>query len=455
MKTSEYLASQGFPAIIPAIRSSDYETSLRDPFLYYLTRRLGLKPAFHTKPKALTLGTWMHARLELIDLPDERAHELLAERFSAYEKEIRSLGNSLAISLDKVDRRIDNDRREMLTTCAWVEAAREVQLPDVGPFINYLMPDKNGRTVLGREVRLVSHRPESVYASPSATPTSLIIQPDLLIYIKKSKKIFVIDFKSHDGPPQARAFTCPFEFQTEMYTEVTKYALASGQFEPLGVDPDATVAGMVHIIFGKPSIIYGDKDRPYHYESEGKRSGIKGRCYPTDPKREEWIVDINPASEGVVDATHPSVVNDGLRGDERTVVAALHKSTGKKPSRVYAGEPSLDLYRGRVTDWYLGRGDYEHLSDERADAPPVDISVTTMFDSRDLARYHRRLAHIQALVDMAPEPENFLMSSRSALIHGRLSLYADFYRADPNDWPEIIQRNRFIVEHRDPPQTPS
>ena len=56
----------------PPVRASDYERILSDPFLFYLTRILGIVPALRTHVDALEDGGWLHerARFAYTQLPD-------------------------------------------------------------------------------------------------------------------------------------------------------------------------------------------------------------------------------------------------------------------------------------------------------------------------------------------------------------------------------------------------
>ena len=64
-----YLESEGLVPRIPSIRSSDYSSSLSDPFGYYLRRRLGLIPAL-SYSEALSRGSYFHTLFALYDRDD-------------------------------------------------------------------------------------------------------------------------------------------------------------------------------------------------------------------------------------------------------------------------------------------------------------------------------------------------------------------------------------------------
>jgi hypothetical protein len=130
----------------------------------------------------------------------------------------------------------------------------------------------------------------------------------------------------------------------------------------------------------------------------------------------------------------------------------LHEVTGKKPERVYQGEPSLDNYIKRCNRWYKGEGEYLDRAPDFTNDPPINISYThasTMLDKDWRASYSDRVAMIYSLATREANPCNFLKNIDHLRMGSKLALYSPFYLTEPKEWPSLVQAQHFLVAHRD------
>lgn len=439
--TIDFLATSGFPAVTPCIRSSDYEHGLANPFSYYLRRRLGLV-SFLDYSDALSHGSWFHTRAELIDEPDDEVNDLMAMALGTRTNEIKAACKECGAGYDMQQEFIERERNDRDTAWAWFDAARNIVTPD-GTFVDYLAnPDWE---TIGREVTVeIDH--------PDFPGTPLVAQFDLLQYNADIDAIRIPDYKTTRIFPEVRMISCPAEFQTWDYLMVL-HLLLTGSYtyrfrsnerakRLFGfIGGSTTVSTMDHIIVQKPIIRFGQQDRDYNYIAEGKRKKVSGTIVRGD-NGIGWIVNAeNTETSRLFFPPFPTM-------NEDEAIEMLHEAAGKKPEKVYYGEPSCDRYLDRVRNWYNGTD--EETKAERAIHCPVVISRTSMLDLHEQQLYYRRVQHIHDLATRQPFPDNFHPAPSAMIDYSRLSIWAPFYVMSPSSWPSIIKQNKIMIQHRDP-----
>ena len=390
----EFLEHHGFMARTPAIRSSDYESSLRCPFQYYLSRRLGLTPCLRWS-EALSRGSWFHKRAEYWKDTQVVAETKMKYALEEREEELKEICEARGIIGGSRESILLREKKDMQTATAWFEAASK-----------FIIKEENG---IKKSFIEVLERPwwrelclECVLQYDHPEYGTLITQPDILLYHKTQNKIWIVDFKTCAESPSTRLQTCPIEFQTQHYMFVAHYLIQEGTLQKhFDLPEDVEVGGMMHIAVQKPSIQFGSKDKDFdekhHTLSRGPRKGqVEMR-------------------------------------------------------RTYHGEPKFSNYLKRIKDWYNSEGEYEHLAPERILDPPVNISSTyfTPLDTTFAMQYHSRLCHIRRYATVDPAPGNFPLSVKNVSQHGKLSPFAPFYLSPVVDWPNIVQQEGFLFEDRD------
>ena len=231
---------------------------------------------------------------------------------------------------------------------------------------------------------------------------SKVVQPDLLLYNKLSNKLWIVDFKTCAGSPHDRLQTCPYEFQTQHYFHTVRLSMVCDDLlKVLELPSNAELGGVMHIGIRKPTIQYGMNDRPYHLNTSPLKSGPR-------------------------------------KGQPRN-------------TKVFAGEPSPDIYRERCIRWYHGLDEYEHLAPERVTDPPVNISYThgVMLLAKDMQlMYHQRLDTVRTLRDCPCQPDQFEIGEVTSMT-GKLPTYSPFIMSPVHKWPDIIKAEGFTVRNRD------
>jgi hypothetical protein len=389
-----WLEEQGVEARKPPIRSSDYGMCLRDPFRYYLSRRLGLIPPLEWSA-ALNQGTWFHHALYCYDKEYDEVEQhlrgVLLDRKAEIEEMCREIGKDYMPLWER-------EEKDMRTAASWWHNAC-CNIPiskEHGTLREYL--NKPCWVCLGREVYLITTNPPSV------------AQADLLLYNKETNQIWIVDGKTCSVSPRIRLSTCPIEFQTLHYS-AQAYHLMDPQYGEgailqryFDIPLSATLGGMIHAAVQKCPLIFGKEDRPFtEYEHTFVRGERKGE------------VEIR---------------------------------------RNYEGEPTVDCYLQRQSEWYTGTGRYAHRAAEIADDPPVNLSFTyarSALDRVGWSRYGKMsgLVHLNAARD--PVPNDFPMNADNLrpFRGGRLSPYAPFYMMPVQYWPGIIKQDGFRVVDRD------
>lgn len=393
-----FLEANGLVARIPPIRSSDYELALADPFRYYLTRRLGIVPA-HSWSAALSRGSWLHRFFEYDPFTDAGAsinfsvQKLLEKRLA----ELQEINNALGIVGDSNRDLLAREKLDVETSLGWYMAARTVKINDkYGTFPQFL--SQPYWRILDRELP-ISHVP--LNRSSHTPPLNGIL--DLLLYNERQNNLWILDLKSCAEPCINRLATCPLEFQTQHYLHILSNLVLSKTWREKYALPDnVTIAGMMHLAIQKPDIKFCQVDRSY-------------RMVPFTPS---------------------SGKNKGITREEKE----------------FFGEPVLANYIKRCAQWYTGKGEYLHLEAEREVAPTVNISISPMakvLDTDGYFEYNSRLTYVEGLATCEAFPARFITSASALRAFGKLSKYAPFAMTLPRLWPEIMEREGFIVAHRE------
>lgn len=383
----EYLSSHGFVPTVPSIRSSDYTLLLEDPFKYYLTRILCLVPALSWS-KALSRGSWFHKCLEIDDLTSETPSLTLGSGFDGAladrELELRESCESVGIQGETLRDILAREVQDANTARAWYEASSSVEIDKT---------HGSWRDFLRRPYWCVLSR-EHLYsaAMPHIGGHKAVIQPDLLLYHRDHKKLWVVDAKTTDEDPVVRMTSCPVEFQTNHYLRVLSHLQSIGHLPLLHpeVTSDATIGGMIHVVVRKPDLVFGLKDRNF---------------------TEKIFVPSRGPNKGV-----------------------------SRLEKTYHGEPLFCNFLSRVRDWYAAANDYTHLAREFAASPPCNISFTTVdfLDDESNLDYHDALNFIHSHATRNPTPNNFLRNPNSIRAWGSVSKYAPFYLLPVSQWPSHI-----------------
>ena len=385
-EAAEWLESHSLVDQCPSLRSSDYGLVRRCPFTYYLCRRLGLGKALQYS-EALSRGTWVHHFFSYITLDEEtrtsNCYVLLNNRLS----ELNAQCDAMNIRAEKKKDILLREETDFLVTKAWFEAALMAPISkDIGGLKEFLEhPDM---LHVGQELLLKAE--------------DRVAQPDLLIYDKRTNKLWIVDFKTCAGSPHDRLQMCPYEFQTQHYFSITRHLLLTSSFTNwFDLPSDVDLAGVMHIAIQKPTIKFGMSDRPFTMDTSPLKSGPR-------------------------------------KGQPRN-------------DKVYTGEPHPDLYRERCINWYLGHEDYAHLAPERATDPPVNISYTgsrTLLAEDNLSCYDSRLKFLKSYKERPCEPGKFEVGD--VVPHaGRVSPYASFITTPVDRWIDIIEAEQFIISNRD------
>jgi len=438
---ADYLEAHGIVAhFATSMRSGDYELCLSNPHLYYLIRRLGLRPALGWS-KAMNRGSWFHHLLALFNNPN---------RFKLYDalqtQRLAELGGTckaLGLSVEKALEITARELKDAAVARAWFEATESVPIKRKGidkatTFQEWLRD--GGWQVVGSEVQII-------YMHPDYPGVPIVVQYDLLLYNPKANALWIVDGKTTSDPCIIRLATTKHEFQTQHYLVTADRHLPT-LAKALDLPGDVHLAGMIHIAIWKPGIEFGQKDRDYQWVSEGKRKGIVGRIIrvssPTSPERPyraSWY-----ATDGDGTGSVSSV------GTFEECFEALHEATGKKPEKLYSGEPSLPNFIKRLGQCYRAEGEYLGEKLNREEDPPVNwiyTSATVLQERAWLTEYWDRVQFIHSHATRPPVPSAFHRHISDLRKWGRLSEYAPFFLSEPKDWPEIIKRNNFIIAHRD------
>lgn len=445
LSAQEYLEHHGLVASVPTIRSSDYGLALKTPRLYYLIRRLGLVPAMRWS-EAMNRGSWFHVLLYLYKAPNR--YSLYDNILNARLDELRDICKTFDIKGEQEEAIIQREQKDAYTARAWFEALDFVPIRRESTGETFTIREYLSRpdwVDLGGEIRIA--RPWQ--------DTSLVIQLDRLLYSRKANKLWIFDGKTHaetdnQGNPSClkRMSTVKHEFQTKHYMVNTQWALENGllhaQFHDL--PDDVKFGGMIHIPVWKPKLVFGMKDRPYQWQSSGKRKNMEGAIIRAPGSDDSYNVVIKTIdAPGVVGETGDVCFTGPLSEAKET----MHEVTGKKPDKVFVGEPSLERFVERIKEVYRAEGDYEHLAEGFKTDPPVNMhhtSAVMLLDNEWLTEYWDCVQYIYSHATRPATPDNFLPPDMHDARGGE---YAPFFINPVSKWPEIIAQNHFITQRRD------
>lgn len=420
----EYLSEFGIKPVTPPIRASDLYDAYNDPYFYYLTRRLALIPAFYCPSDTLARGTWTHKYLEYIAEPVERRNALYSAAIHQRQSEIREICRVIGWEAEKLQNALDKVSLDANCAYAWLLALDAVRSPEMPEGFFQLVTPINGVRTLAVEYRAVMEYEK----------TKLVSTLDRIDYNPADNSITIMDYKTSDARPSVRAATCPLSFQYLLYRHQIEHKLATGELQrEFDLPLNTWFKEFHHVIIQKPTIVFGQKDRPYLYTSEGKRSGVSGRCTPING---QWLTVTTSAG---TDTKFPLT-------NEEEAIKTLHAETGKKPEREYDGEPSPQLFAKRCLEWYTGTGEYADRRNDPDFETPINVSILSgPLDTRERTWYNDHLEYIYRLATRRPYPLNFPATGHGMTSRGgKLTQYAPFYRLPVAQWPEYILRNHFI-----------
>lgn len=429
-----FLESEGLVARVPSIRSSDYSSALTDPFGYYLRRRLGLTPAL-SYSEALSRGSYFHVLFALFDR-DDRA-QIFRRMCTTRLAEINSISKEMHITETARTTAIENETVDQSMALAWFDAFENL------PCLN----KQSARTLLSTDYTKVGAELRLTWIDERFPRSRQMAQFDLLLYNRKTNKLWIVDAKTTAAPPLIRLSTVKEEFQTMHYMHALEWFHSRGllhkQFPT--IPKGAELGGMMHVAILKPTIQFGQQDRDFHWYAEGKRSGNSGRILRSPVNLQDqgpYVIKWTAGDHGV----EPYV------GTLDECLAYLHEICGKKPEKVFQGEPSLPRYVERCMRWYRGEAEFLDRAPDFENDPPINISYThasTMLDNDWRSDYLTRVAYIYSLATAEANPCKFLRNIDALRVGSRLAHFSPFYLTEPKEWPALIQMQSFLVSHRD------
>jgi len=434
-----FLESEGLPASIPSIRSSDYGSALSDPFGYYLRRRLGIIPAL-SYSEALSRGSYFHVLFALFDRDDRP--QIYKRMCAARLTEINNICKQLRISETARATAIQNEQLDQAMAGAWYNAFENLPCLNQNSALDLL---QDNFIKIGAELRLT-------WLDERFPKCRQVTQFDLLLLNRKTNKLWIVDAKTTAGPPLIRLSTVKEEFQTMHYIHALEWFFERGLLHKQypQIPANAEIGGMMHMAILKPSIQFGQADRDFHWESEGKRTGVAGRIMRSPVN----IQDLGPY---VIKWTAQAPYLEPFCGSIEDCLAELHSQTGKKPERVYQGEPSIAKYQERCMRWYKGEGEYLDRAPDFNNDPPINISYThasIMLDKDWRTDYLNRVVMIYDLATREANPCNYLRNIDGLRMGSKLANYSPFYLTEPKDWPMLLKSEQFLIAHRDAGELP-
>tara|TARA_R100000655_G_C2997228_1_gene193832 strand:+ start:2435 stop:3652 length:1218 start_codon:yes stop_codon:yes gene_type:complete len=276
----EFLEYHGYVGKRPAIRSSDYELSLSNPFQYYLSRRMGFIPCLQWS-EALSHGSWFHTYLEFIDHDQAIIDEAYMDSLRLRKQELDKICDSRGIKGESKDKVLSREEKSAMEAKAWAEALWMVPMSNNLTAYQYLKQDHFMFLDTELHVKTKEKYPRAATF-------------DALLYHKKQNSLWIVDYKTTSMSVQNRLMTCPVEFQTNHYLFILKYC-KEDIARHFNLPEDVKVGGMIHIAIEKPTIKFGIKDRDFQYTtktlSRGPRKGqtITEKIYSGEPKLKNYI----------------------------------------------------------------------------------------------------------------------------------------------------------------------
>lgn len=374
-----FLEKLGFVAASPQLRSSMLRIAISNPFAFYFHHRLGITSRLSWS-KALSHGSWAHKAAECLIRKDPNDafivySSILDERLV----ELRSIAESCGYQPTGIEKLLERERLDAYTAWSWMRSSRHSGID----WLAYVKQPK---------FDIVAVEPDLSYHH-ELIDYPVGIKPDIVLYHREHKTIWLGDYKTTSKVPSERALYCPRDFQTQLYIDVAqKISDLTGL---CGLPRGLPVKGMSHFIIEKPSIEFGLNDRDYS------------------------IVDFTP-SKGK---------NKGITRQEK----------------VYEGEPRLKNYVKRVANWYGAMDDYVHLNEVREE-PPVNIShspTSKVLDANGLHCYHSRLKYLCDMLTRPAYPLNFLYNPQPPLYGTDIA--TSFANFDIMEWPTLISKHRLMT----------
>ena len=255
----QQLRDAGLVPVQPITHGSDWNTLNTCEFLYFLTRRLGLRSIFRIS-EALQRGSWFHYWLQFHNCGSGQA-DLVLQTLRERQGELRSNCTDCGIGPVERDMVLATEERYCLESGAMYNSMKRIKVSD-----GMTVFDKLGMVfdvIVGTEIQVeVDNR---------------IITIDLLGYSQKNNALWIVDYKTCSCLPMVRLQICPLEFQTQHYIITLDAAVSKGRLEHLGIGRNVEVGGMIHVAMTKPTIKFGTLDRPFtekeHTLLSGPRKG--------------------------------------------------------------------------------------------------------------------------------------------------------------------------------------
>lgn len=405
---ARWLASYGLVPHIPSIRSSDFSLVAQDPFLYYLSRRLGLAPLLGWS-EALTRGSWTHVAFELeTGTPEGPNATEYASRLADRLEELRALSAHAGIYGDDLQQILDAERFDADTAYGWYMAARQVA---PNPPQHQSIPNQLKGYTWHNELTLeipAQNTPHDwgLRSDSSRKTTRLVAQLDKCLLVKDRHGhpgVWIVDLKTCAESPDVRLSTCRLEWQGRHYANVFSLVQDRDPSQLPEELRDADLLGVMHIAIQKPLLRFGAEDCPFVETTKTLKSG---------PRKGQTVVERKATSD----------------------------------------EPLITNYIERCRDWYLGTGRYAHLAGEVAANPRVNYSYVSRHAllAPDLqAEYLRRLRQVFVNAIADPHPDNYVRDPAGLRSYGRLSRWAPFYVEPIEAWPALVGALSLHVRMRD------
>ena len=433
-----YLEHLGICSKKVPIRGSSWTQIISDPFSFYLNVRLGLRKAIN-EAKALNNGSWGHAAAEY-----NNDYETYSKLLEEKKKNISDVGKALRYSGDRLVRLLEEETRYAACGWSWWQIVSNMPFKSTNYKVQDLYDTSKILHIFSQEDKITIPGERFGVASP------IVVQPDALAVNTKTKKVWVIDWKSTSFPTSDRLSLCPLEFATQLYSHVINHLLEKKElgdhvdaFDQLGI-ADLTFGGMMHVAYQKPSFKFGtSEDIPYRIVSDGTRKKVWGTITFSGGEYTVKTMGV----ERVWKYAGPFATED-------EAIAHLHELTGKKPIKETDGEPTVELYLKRCEDWYYARGKHSHLREERERSPVIDQSFVPyelLQRPHQIKEFHKRLQIVDEYSTCLATPDAFPKHSNPTgyQIKPSSSAFFPFYVTPVDQWPAIIMDKGLIQSHRD------
>lgn len=274
----------------------------------------------------------------------------------------------------------ENKRNDEIAT-AWWDAIQGVTLdPNLGTDILGLFPPDQWEVVGRPEFPLY-------YQEPDGGP-AFYAPCDMLMFHKQSQRYWILDLKTTGALPSVKLSGISRSFQTQLYCYLLSKVL-----------PDPNMAGgLLHVALQTPPIVPSFHDRSYRWRAVS----------PTDRKIcavAELLTDLygNKIWHCVSNCPFSGHTRDSFT-DENAAIDFLKRSTGGgTPNKEYTGEPNIENYKKRCSDWYRAEGQY---SKRKGSEPTLAASFSPMkhvLDDIGMNLFTRRVGFIQGMIVSHPD----------------------------------------------------